>query len=48
MIKVSGGVQSAISESKGQFRLDELSQVVYFATDGQKEDLRDQVEFALK
>ena len=34
MIKVSGGVQSAISESKSTFRLDELSQVVYFATDG--------------
>jgi hypothetical protein len=34
LVRISGGVLSAINESKGNFRIDELAQVVYFATDG--------------
>ncbi len=47
-VKISGGVQSAIAESKGHFRIEELSQVVYFATDGQKDDNRADVDPQIK
>ncbi len=47
-VRISGGVQSAISESKSHFRVEELSQVVYYATDGIKDDNRADVDPQIK